>query len=364
MRRHLTSLVVFAAAACGAPTPPDPPAEDVRRLAAALDILATDYERIARDGTGVTRLRKMIHDAKGYARRVSGSDGVDEVASLVYEGAAPDRVVSAARELRRRILALHGPVAAPLGPPSRERGAKLWRMLCAACHGAGGLGDGPQGLFLDPEPRSFRDPQIMHDLSPLRAYSAITDGIPGTDMPAWGTFTSDDRWALAFHVFGLRHSPAAVTRGAVAIARTDGSPAVSPTRLAGLTDGDLLDRLADRGLQPDTAADALAWLRVEGAYHLPPTRLGEARAELLAALAANRRGDDAAATDAVDRAYDLTLGAVAPLRWRARPLAGRLDRIFAAARRLAARGVVDEVLERALRKVGALLDEAEELLAP
>jgi high-affinity iron transporter len=342
--------VVALLAACA--TRP-PPAEDVRRLAAALDVVATDYARAGPD----RRLEAMLKDARSYAIHVpEAPDALREVTRLVSARAPADQVAAAARAERRRLLAAHGPIAVPVSPPARARAERLWIMVCAGCHGTGGVGDGPQGLFLSPEPRSFRDPEVMEHLSPLRAYSAITDGIPWTAMPSWGTFASEERWGLAFHVFALRHRADAVARGEAAWRRA-GLPAPSPTRLAAMTDGELLALLRSR-LDDRAASDALAWLRVEAAFAIVPSSLSGARREMAAALAANRAGRDDEAAAALARAADAF--------WRAAPRAtrARLGRRVVVALReaegLAAEGVLDEFVERSLRRAAALLDEAEE----
>ena len=36
--------------------------------------------------------------------------------------------------------------------------ARIYAQRCAACHGVGGKGDGPSGVFLKPKPRDFSAP--------------------------------------------------------------------------------------------------------------------------------------------------------------------------------------------------------------
>jgi hypothetical protein len=124
-----------------------------------------------------------------------------------------------------------------------------------------------------------------------------------------------------------------------------------------MTDGELLALLRTR-LDDRAAADALAWLRVEAAFAIVPSPLSGARREMAAALAANRAGRDDDAATALVRAGDAF--------WRAaaRSTRVRLGRQLVIALReaegLAAEGVLDEFLERSLRRAAALLDEAEE----
>jgi len=89
-----------------------------------------------------------------------------------------------------------------------ELGKKLYDKNCAQCHGAEGKGDGPAADFVYPRPRDFSlalfkvrttlSGQLPtdHDL-----FKAISKGLPGTSMPAWEKFLSDEeRWQLVHHV--------------------------------------------------------------------------------------------------------------------------------------------------------------------
>lgn len=95
------------------------------------------------------------------------------------------------------------PVAADL-----EAGKKLYQLWCAQCHGDEGKGDGPAADFVYPRPRDFtlaifkvrRTPSgalpTDHDL-----FDIISEGLPGTSMPAWKRFIPEaDRWQLAHYV--------------------------------------------------------------------------------------------------------------------------------------------------------------------
>lgn len=95
------------------------------------------------------------------------------------------------------------PVAADL-----EAGKKLYQRWCTQCHGAEGKGDGPAADFVYPRPRDFtlaiykvrRTPSgalpTDHDL-----FNIISEGLPGTSMPAWKRFIPEaDRWQLAHYV--------------------------------------------------------------------------------------------------------------------------------------------------------------------
>ncbi|MBP7964006.1 MAG: cytochrome c [Caldilineaceae bacterium] len=52
----------------------------------------------------------------------------------------------------------------PADEASLERGAQQYSLLCASCHGDGGMGDGPAGVALDPAPTAIaHTSQMMGD---------------------------------------------------------------------------------------------------------------------------------------------------------------------------------------------------------
>ena len=70
------------------------------------------------------------------------------------------------------LLALVIPASAPAGGDAAE-GKKTYDMLCMACHGASGGGDGPAAIAVDPPPRNFTTGEFKFD--------ADKDGTIGTD---------------------------------------------------------------------------------------------------------------------------------------------------------------------------------------
>ena len=101
----------------------------------------------------------------------------------------------------------------------RARGEQLYRESCALCHGENGDGRGARSMGLDRRPANFTDPIWSRADGASRAYQAITDGVPGTAMPAWrAVLSADDRWALVAFITGVSE------RGAA------GGPAATTTR--------------------------------------------------------------------------------------------------------------------------------------
>lgn len=65
------------------------------------------------------------------------------------------------------------------------------------CHGENADGRGVRSMGLDRRPANFTDPIWSQPESASRAFEAISKGVPGSPMPAWGTaLSAADRWAL------------------------------------------------------------------------------------------------------------------------------------------------------------------------
>lgn len=90
-------------------------------------------------------------------------------------------------------------VANPIPPNSESiaRGQELYLTNCAACHGITGNGDGPVGLTLNPRPADLRQHAIPGVHADSQLFEWITNGFPGSRMPAFRSILSDtDRWNL------------------------------------------------------------------------------------------------------------------------------------------------------------------------
>jgi putative copper resistance protein D len=83
----------------------------------------------------------------------------------------------------------------PNTPEAIEAGRQTYVAKCAICHGQRGRGDGPAALTMNPRPFDL----IVHvpQHPPGEVHYWISEGVAGTQMPAWKDELSDtQRWQL------------------------------------------------------------------------------------------------------------------------------------------------------------------------
>ena len=89
--------------------------------------------------------------------------------------------------------------ANPVTPNAQSvaAGQALFSNYCAPCHGVFGKGDGPLGLTLNPRPADLSYHAIPGVHTDAQLFEWITNGFPGSRMPAFKTrFSDTDRWNL------------------------------------------------------------------------------------------------------------------------------------------------------------------------
>jgi thiol-disulfide isomerase/thioredoxin len=88
-----------------------------------------------------------------------------------------------------------------------KRGAILFALHCAKCHGDVGRGDAEGAEKLKPPPRDFASRPWRFEVTASSIQRVIDKGIPGTSMPAFGaTLLEADVNALTRHVLSLAGS--------------------------------------------------------------------------------------------------------------------------------------------------------------
>ena len=74
-------------------------------------------------------------------------------------------------------------------------GGQFFSTTCADCHGAKGDGEGPRAYFITPRPRNFLEDYARARLNRPAIFTAVTHGLPGTPMPAWGKVLTEQEIA-------------------------------------------------------------------------------------------------------------------------------------------------------------------------
>jgi mono/diheme cytochrome c family protein len=91
-----------------------------------------------------------------------------------------------------------------LSKPSNEfvsKGKTIFSTTCVSCHGSDGKGDGVAAAGLNPKPRNFTNSTGWINGSKLSGiYKTLSEGIPGSAMVAFDTFTPEERFALAQYI--------------------------------------------------------------------------------------------------------------------------------------------------------------------
>lgn len=101
---------------------------------------------------------------------------------------------------------LANPVAAT--PQSIARGKTYYTVFCAACHGAGGQGDGPVAEKLPVPPMNLTNDFIQKEAFENWIFAMATFG--GRVMPAYANDLSiEERWDIVNYVRGGLANPAA-----------------------------------------------------------------------------------------------------------------------------------------------------------
>lgn len=86
---------------------------------------------------------------------------------------------------------------APAPAPAAFSAEATFNTVCATCHGAGGHGDGPAGMALDPRPASFGEAEFWETRDDAHLFTVIKEGGAAVGrsplMVGWGASYNDDQ---------------------------------------------------------------------------------------------------------------------------------------------------------------------------
>jgi len=106
----------------------------------------------------------------------------------------------------------------PSTPPNPARGQAIYVVKCAACHGANGLGNGPQASGLEVPVTAIGLADIARQSSPAGWFTIISQGRIDRYMPAFTSLSSQERWDVLAYVYTLSTTPEELQRGAALFA--------------------------------------------------------------------------------------------------------------------------------------------------
>ena len=83
---------------------------------------------------------------------------------------------------------------------ARESGRRLFLTSCALCHGESADGHGARRENFAQAPRDFTSGAWRKQTTPRRVFFAIREGVHGTPMSAWKSFSETETWDLVAYV--------------------------------------------------------------------------------------------------------------------------------------------------------------------
>ncbi len=284
---------------------------DVKRVWQILDYLAVDYANAVHDGKVVSpsEYDEMKEFALTTRTKITALDAKTEQAALIAQAAELEAAIAAradagkvgtlSKALAKHLIAAYPVPLAPSTVPDVKLGAKVYAQNCASCHGAGGKGDGPIGMSLDPAPIAFTNKERASQRSLIALYQAVSQGIAGTAMPAFNQLSEEDRWAVATYLGTFAHDSGEVEQGKKVWADGEKAKAAIPNldRFVGLTQNDLAESL---GVKEAGAVMAYLHASPEVLNQASTGGLTLARKQLQDSLAAYKAGN-------LKKAQDLAL---------------------------------------------------------
>src|SRR5574340_1020265 len=102
----------------------------------------------------------------------------------------------------------------PADAPDVQKGAAIFSEKCAPCHGAAGLGDGPQSMQLPVTVPGIGLPEVARPASPAGWFKVVTQGNLDRFMPPFvGALNDQQRWNVVSYVLTLHTTPEQVAQG-------------------------------------------------------------------------------------------------------------------------------------------------------
>jgi high-affinity iron transporter len=178
-----------------------------------LDYISADYPDTVQAGSVINQdeyraqqeslqtLQSLVAGMPAKPEKAALEQGVSDLRNALGSRQDGADVARQARQLGAKLAVAYEISQAPIITPDPTRGAPLYAQHCSVCHGDAGAGDGPAGLGLTPPPSNLRDASRVDRLSLYALYSAIGQGVEGSDMPAFADQLDErQRWDLATYI--------------------------------------------------------------------------------------------------------------------------------------------------------------------
>ena len=203
---------------------------DLRRTLTLLGAVAEEYREAVVDRQVVQPVEleeagMFLEDAQRSAERAAGEFSAIRTAVLPLLIAARESIDARADsasvdallvQIQQQLSDITGVAAeaTPPGPPSVQRGARLFAEHCVSCHGVRGDGKGEDVPRLERLPASFVDVEFMRAETPADFFHVISLGRARSGMPAWEAALSvQERWDLVSYLWTLAVGVDAIAEG-------------------------------------------------------------------------------------------------------------------------------------------------------
>ena len=285
---------------------------------------AAEYEEAGQFAAEAGRELERLVDPRGAA---GGADEILTAAASLIQAMA-DRVepVSLSALAAGLVTAVSArwsvtAVRLPEARPSLARGASIYAVRCASCHGPAGAGDGRLAASLDPPPADLVRSPRGAEATAARDWQVVSYGIPATTMEGWASLLSgEERWDVVVYVQTLRFSDGDVARGRT-LASSKHSPFAGVVRplsdqaeVAHLTDPELVavaTAFTGEVVGPGDDTALAAWLRTVAGSDDADLPAADPRWSVDRNLAAvNARLDEVIAASADGRSDDARSAAI------------------------------------------------------
>jgi len=115
-----------------------------------------------------------------------------ETPKNIYSTSQLDHKINTKANLKAALGSKYDMAVPELSAQQIKVGSSIFTQTCVVCHGASGKGDGASSSFFPIRPADFTDAKESAFYSDQGRIEIIKKGIPGTQMPGWGSALSDE----------------------------------------------------------------------------------------------------------------------------------------------------------------------------